>query len=203
MGRADIRRSGDGYIVISPHSLTMQLGRSQRFIRVDGVVRTAAGDGRFLIPAGRHVISLEKKGEGYFDPNTLHATLISCTGNVLSIEEGERSISFRYESGERCFVTTNKEPIDVFIDGEWKKVPIREGVERYSVQLPPGRHSVRIVTEGAVAYSINITSLWSSTLIVLFGGLSLVILFFLYIAVRVRRRRQPAVSTAAEQRGQA
>jgi uncharacterized protein YdaL len=202
-GRAEIRREGDGYVVQSPHSLTMQLGRSQRFIRVDGVVRTAAGDGRFLIPAGRHVISLEEKGEGYFDPNTLHATLISCTGNVLSIEEGERSISFRYESRERCFVTTNKEPIDVYIDGVKKKVPIREGVERYSVQLPPGRHSVRIVTEGAVAYSINLTSLWSSSLIVLFGALSLVVLIFLYIMVRIRRRRLPAATVTSSARGEA
>ncbi len=200
-GRAEIRRAEDGYVVTSPHSLTLHLGPSQRFVRVGGVVRTAAGDGRFLIPAGRHVISLEEKGEGYFDPNTLHATLLSCTGNVLSIEEGERSISFSYESGERCFATTNKEPIEVIIDGESVDVPIREGIERYSVQLPPGTHRVRIITEGTVSYSINLTSLWSSTFIVLFGIVSLILLMILYVMVRVRRRRFTRLAAVAVREG--
>ncbi|MBE0644624.1 MAG: DUF2334 domain-containing protein [Bacteroidetes bacterium] len=188
-GRAIIRRTDAGYVVAAPHALTLQLNRNQRFVRVDGVVRTAAGDGRFLIPAGRHVVTLEKEGEGYFDPNTLHATLLSCTGKLLSLEEGERSIFFSYESQERCFVTTNKEPIEVIIDGEGVDVPVREGIERYSVQLPAGSHQVRIVTEGTVSYSINLTSLWSSTFIVLFGIVSLILLLFLYTIVRLRRHR--------------
>jgi hypothetical protein len=198
-GRATIKRTVTGYVITAPHSLSIQLSARQRFLRIDGVVRTAAGDGRFLIPAGRHVITLEKTGEGLFDPNTLHATLISCTGNVLSIEEGERSISFSYESGERCYATTNKKPLEIYIDGEMVKVPIREGIERYSVQLPPGRHRARIVTEGTVSYSINLTSLWSSTFIVLFGAVSLILLLFLYTIVRLRRRRSsrlPAIPFA-------
>jgi hypothetical protein len=188
-GKAEIRRTADGYIVSAPHSLSLQLSARHRFVQVDGVVRTAAGDGRFLIPAGRHVITLGKQGEGFFDQNTLHATLISCTGNLLSIEEGERSISFSYDSGERCYATTNKKPLEIFIDGELAAVRIREGIERYSVELPPGRHRARIVTTGTVSYSINITSLWSSTFIVLFGAVSLILLLFLYMVVRLRRRR--------------
>ncbi|MFZ1729582.1 MAG: DUF2334 domain-containing protein [Bacteroidota bacterium] len=200
-GRAKIRRTADGYIVTAPHSLSLQLSKRQRFVLVDGVVRTAAGDGRFLLPAGRHVVTLRNQGEGLFDPNTLHATLISCTGNILSIDEGERSISFSYDSGERCYATTNKKPIEVYIDGKRVTVPIREGVERYSVQLPPGRHHARIVTVGTVSYSINITSLWSSTFIVLFGVVSLILLLFLYTIVRLRRRKFRSVQPVQETGG--
>ncbi len=188
-GKADIRHTADGYVVSSPHSLTLELGERQHSILVDGVMRTSAGDGRFLIPAGRHVITIGKEGESLFDANTLHATLRSCSGNVLAIEESRRSIAFTYDSEERCYATTNKKPLEVIIDGTPAAVPIREGIERYSVRLPAGRHTVRIVTEGTVAYSIHVTSLWSSTLIVLFGAISLFLLVVLYLIVRIRRRR--------------
>ncbi len=202
-GQASVRRTDDGYVVTSPHSLTLQLSAKQKFILVDGTVRTAAGDGRFLIPAGRHRIIIGDKGERLFDANTLHATLISCTGNVLAIEEGERSISFTYETGERCYVSVNKEPLEVYVDGKRIDVNIREGIERYSLRLPAGKHAVRIVTEGTVAYSINVTSLWSSTFIVLFGAVSLFFLLLLYLLVRLRRRRPPRVKTAPDAGGAA
>ena len=202
-GQASVRRTDDGYVVTSPHSLTLQLSAKQKFILVDGTVRTAAGDGRFLIPAGRHRIIIGDKGERLFDANTLHATLISCTGNVLAIEEGERCISFTYETGERCYVSVNKEPLEVYVDGKRIDVNIREGIERYSLRLPAGKHAVRIVTEGTVAYSINVTSLWSSTFIVLFGAVSLFFLLLLYLLVRLRRRRPPRVKTAPDAGGAA
>jgi uncharacterized protein YdaL len=200
-GKAVIRHTPNGYVVTSPHSLTLQLGKRQRSILVDGIARSSADDGRFLIPAGRHDITIEKEGQGLFDANSMHAALRSCTGNVLAIEEGLRSIAFTYESEERCFATTNKKPLEVFVDGRPVNARIREGIERYSVQLPAGRHDVRIVTEGTVAYSIHITSLWSSTLIVLFGAVSLFFLFVLYMLVRFRRRRHPVALTASVQGG--
>jgi hypothetical protein len=126
-----------------------------------------------------------------FDPNTLHASLLSCTGNILSIDEGERSVTFDYESDERCYISINKRPIEIYIDGRPYESEIREGIERYSVMLPPGRHQARIVTQGKVSYSIDLTSLWSSTLIVLFGLLSLVLLLIMYVVVRIRRRKHP------------
>ena len=158
---------------------------------VDGQVRTAAGDGRFLIPAGRHTITIEAEGESLFDPNLLHASLLSCTGNVLSIDEGERSVAFTYESTERCYITINKKPVEVYVDGRRIEAPIREGIERYSVQLPDGHHDVRLVTQGTVSYSIDLTSLWSATLIVVFGLVALLILLLMYFVMRVRRRRHP------------
>ncbi len=190
-GQARITRTTTGYQVRSPVSLTLQMDKQRRFVLVDGQIRTAAGDGRFLIPAGRHTITIEAEGESLFDPNLLHASLLSCTGNVLSIDEGERSVAFSYESAERCYITINKKPVEVYVDGRRIEAPIREGIERYSVQLPHGNHDVRLVTQGTVSYSIDLTSLWSSTLIVVFGLIALLILLLMYLIMRVRRRRHP------------
>lgn len=188
------RITGDGatYRVSTPVSLAVHFSEEQKFLLVDGAVRTAAGDGRFLIPAGDHAVTRVDEGQPLFDEQTMHASLRSCTGNLLALEEGVRSVTFTYESGERCYVTINKEPEDVYVDGRHVDVPIREGVERYSVQLPPGRHEVLLVTQGTVSYSIDLTSLFSSTLIVLFGFVSLGLLTVLYAIVRMGRRRAPA-----------
>ncbi|MCB2204047.1 polysaccharide deacetylase family protein [bacterium] len=180
-----------GYEIFSPHAVTLELSPSQKYVLIDGALRTSAGDGRFLIPAGRHHVQLESQGEALLESGVLHATLLSCTGTLLSLDEGERSVSFTYRSAERCYVTINKKPVEILIDGEKRELPVREGIMRYSVRLPDGEHRVQIITSGAVSYSIDLTSLWSSTLIVLFGAVALVLLGLLYIVTRIRRRRHP------------
>jgi uncharacterized protein YdaL len=201
-GMVSMRHIPGGYEIHSPHSVTMQLNKRQKFILVDGLLRTAADDGRFLLPAGRHTVQLEPEGEALFESGILHASLLSCTGNLLALEEGERSVSFTYESAERCYVTLNKKPIEIIIDG--RKVPssIQEGIERYSVRLPAGEHRVQIITRGSVSYSIDLTSLWSSTLIVLFGAIALVLLLLLYIISRFRRRKHPLPTVPPKYAGQ-
>ena len=190
-GKVTLRHTEGGYELYAPHSVTLQLNMTQKYILVDGALRTAAGDGRFLLPAGRHDIQLESQGEALFESGVLHATLLSCTGNLLSLEESERSVTFAYESNERCYVTINKKPVEILVDGRRRDIAVREGIERYSLQLPPGQHRVQIITSGAVSYSIDLTSLWSSTLIVLFGSVALVLLFLLYLLSRIRRRKYP------------
>ncbi|MDT8322700.1 MAG: DUF2334 domain-containing protein [Bacteroidota bacterium] len=190
-GKVELRHVEGGYEIYAPHAVTLQLRAGQKYILVDGALRTAAGDGRFLLPAGRHRIRLQSEGEELFASGALHATLLSCTGTLLSLDEGERSVSFAYESAERCFVTINKKPTEILIDGMKRSAPVREGIERYSIQLPPGEHRVQIMTSGTVAHGIDLTSLWSSTLIVLFGAVALVVLILLYLTSRIRRRKHP------------
>ena len=190
-GKVELRHIPGGYEVYAPHAVTLQLRAGQKYILVDGALRTAAGDGRFLLPAGRHRVQLESEGEELFASGVLHASLLSCTGTLLSLDEGERSVSFTYASDERCYVTINKKPMEILLDGEKREFPIREGIERYSVQLPAGEHRVQIITSGTVAHGIDLTSLWSSTFIVLFGAVALVLLLLLYLLSRVRRRRDP------------
>ena len=191
-GRVRMTRTPQGYVLRSPHAVTLQLGTKQRYILVDDQRHASAGDGRFLIPAGTHRIRITAEGERLFDEGTMHAVLLSCTGDVLEIREEERSITFGYLSEERCYASVNKKPREVFVDGQPVDATVYEGIERYTVRLPAGRHRVRIVTEGTVSYSIRLTSLWSSTLIVLFGTASLAALLVLYALVRIRRRRGAA-----------
>jgi len=63
-----------------------------------------------------------------------------------------------------------------------------KGSDRFSIFLPPGTHEARIMTKSTVSYGIDLTSLWSSSLIVVFGGLAVGLLIIFYLIVRVQGR---------------
>jgi hypothetical protein len=186
-GMAQIERIESGYIVNSPVSVVMHLGEERKYVTVDGEIRTTVSDGRILIPAGRHTIGIDVPEGTVFSTDQLRVTIISCTGNLLYQKEGERSVDFGYDSGSRCLVSLNKPPVALYVDGREYALEVWKGNERFTLPLPPGRHDVRIITKSTVSYGIDLTSLWSSWLIVLFGFVSVGTLGVFYVVVRVQR----------------
>lgn len=192
---ARIERITNGYRIISPYSITLYLGEEYRFISIDGDVHSSADDGRFLIPAGEHIIETKIGSANMFATNVLHANIISMTGNLLYAKEEERSIDFGYMSSSRCLVTLNKSPVALYIDGLEAPLHVMKATDRFSVFLPPGKHDIRIMTKSTVSYGVDLTSLWSSTLIVVFGSISFVTLGVFYFIVRVRTRKIPLTAS--------
>ncbi len=186
---ARLTRLPSGYRIESPVETTLLLGRNRRIVLMDGKVRTAAHDGRLLVPAGRHEIVTEEEGNTLFSSDLLHASLLSFTGTLLSIDEGERSVEFRYSARGRCYASLNKSPVDLFVDGRSTPFEVRKGSGRFTIVLPPGDHTVRIVTQSTVAWGVDLTSIWSSSLIVVFGALAVCVMAVFYFIVRYTRRR--------------
>ena len=61
--------------------------------------------------------------------------------------------------------------------------------------LPEGTHQVRVMTKSTVSYGIDLTSLWSSSLIVVFGVIAVGLLSLFYVIVRMQGRgRRPAAA---------
>ncbi len=186
-GAARIERIAGGYAVTSPTSVVLHLGSDRQYVMVDGEIRTSVSDGRILIAAGRHVVRTDVPSGTVFSTDQLRVTIISCTGNLLYQKEEERSVDFGYVSGPRCLVSLNKPPVALFVDGRELPVEVWKGNERFTLSLPAGRHDVRIITRSTVSYGIDLTSLWSSWLIVLFGFVSVGTLGVFYVIVRIRR----------------
>ncbi len=185
---AQVERLNDAYKISSPYSTVLRLGSSRKIISIDDDLHTASDGGRFLIPAGTHLVRTNVSNH-LFSTDSLYATLASITGNLLSEKEQERSVDFEYDSVPRCLVTLMKSPVALMIDGREAPLHVMEGANgRFSVSLPPGRHTARIITLSHISYGIDVTSLWSSSLIVTFGLLSIGALIVLYAYVRVRGR---------------
>jgi uncharacterized protein YdaL len=185
----DVTQIPDGWEINSPDGATLNLDPNAELISVDGSEVLTTGGGKFLVPAGKHTIQVEQNSSAPFTDNSIGARLLSITGRLLALSSSQRSVQFTYESTTRCAVTLNRSPYAVFIDGaEYAFTPLK-GFGRYGVVLPPGKHQALIVAESGVSYGVDLTSLWSSSLIVLFGVFAGGALVFFYVLVRIKRNR--------------
>jgi hypothetical protein len=150
------------------------------------------GGGRFILPVGTHRVSVPPKSLKPFQTDILETRILSITGDLLSEKNSPRSVELRYRSATRCIVTLVKEPFALFIDGHEKSFTALKGNGRYGLLLPPGEHTVLVVAQSNVSYGVDITSFWSSSLIVFFGIVSggVLLLFYGYIRIRFRARKE-------------
>jgi hypothetical protein len=183
-----LERLPDGYRVSSPYAVTLNLNTRDRVIAVDGEPRSAVSPGEFLLPAGTHVVKTIAPEGNMFSMQQFHASLVSVTGNLLYVREKERGVDFGYEARARCLVSLTRAPVALYVDGQSVPVEFFKGSGRFSIALPAGKHDVQIMTLSKVSYGVDLTSLWSSSLIVVFGLVAMGMLLIFYSVVRIGGR---------------
>ena len=183
------RRTGGGYEVSSPYSFTLELPPEVREISIDGMLHSPSRENVFLIPAGTHTVAAGGDQSPAFSTHELEARILSISGNLLSIEQGIRTMAFTYEAGTRVFVALNREPTALSVDGSpYPFLPLR-GNDCFTIMLPPGTHGVRLVVGDVVSYGVSLTSFWSSNAIAVFGAVAVLLLAGMYVALKIVRRR--------------
>ena len=100
-------------------------------------------------------------------------------------KEDERGVYFGYDSAPRCLVSLNKHPVAITVDGSAVPLQVLKGSGRYTVLLPFGQHDVHITTKSTLSHGVDVTSLWSSSLIVVFGCIAVALLTAFYFIVRI------------------
>lgn len=186
---AHVQRRSNGWAVDTPSPLTLELPREIREILLDGKASPALPEGNFSIPSGKHEIEVPEHTMNPFPSGLVETRVLSITGDLKEENPINRGVEFRYSSKKRCAATFNREPYVVFLDGEQYAVNALKGSDCYGFILPPGDHKVLLISQSGVSYGIDLTSWWSSSLIVVFGFLSGGILLVFYLIVRIRRRR--------------
>ena len=188
---ADVRYqpTENGYAISSPYAVVMKLPPDTREIRLDGTHLSPSRENLYLIPAGDHFVNVQADPAGAFSAHALDARILSLTGNLLTVAYGMRSIDATYESTTRTLMAVNREPTAVRVDGQEYTFSAMKGNDCYSLFLPPGRHRVDIVAGDVFSYGVNLTSLWSTNAIALFGSVAVLSLLLMYGAVRIVRRR--------------
>lgn len=84
--------------------------------------------------------------------------------------------------------------LGIIIDGQpWWEKPLPFG-GLWSVRLPRGRHKVEIIADSTASVILDTASLYSSTLIVIFGGVACGLMILIYMAILARRAIGRAVS---------
>ena len=183
------RRNAAGYGVSSPYSFSLKLPLETKEIQIDGVPLSPSRDNVFLIPAGVHEVSFGQNQGGAFSTHDLEARILSLTGNLLSVAYGTRTVLFTYASDVRTLVALNREPTAVALDGQAYEFAAMKGNDCYTLSLPPGAHTVSVVTGDLFSYGINMTSFWSSNAIAIFGVIAVLMLAAMYLILKIVKRR--------------
>jgi uncharacterized protein YdaL len=185
------RRGQDSWVTVSDRSVSLNApGQWQNFL-VDDHIWPGWGENFVFIPAGTHRITPVEKRYSLLsrviDTSILDFRMIRFTGNLDYLMPTDRGMQFSYDSYLPTLALFNRQPFVITIDGresDQKAVP-NAGV--WSVRLPRGRHNVGIVADSAATVILDTTSLYSSALIVIFGGVAVGLMVLIYLAILARR----------------
>lgn len=186
--RASIDHVPGGWKISSAFPVVLELPKQYTALILPSGDRITSDQGLFFLPAGDHVLEAERHSDKpFYGPPPTTGRLLSLTGSLTSLHNSNRSVSFSYSSGTRCYASFSHRPFTVIVDGdELKSTPV-EGHRRYTVSLPQGQHDVVAILETTVSYGVDITSFWSSWFIVGLGLICGAALMTFYLIVRISR----------------
>lgn len=188
---AELWNTPDGWKLNAPFPVTLEL--SNRYSAVTSSIsgRIVSDRGMFLLPPGEHLLTAEPKTGALINASLPPSgRLLTISGEMLGLINSNRSVSVSYRSEGRCYASFTHKPFNVYIDGKEISVPILVGHRRYTAVLPPGEHHLLAVLETTVSYGVDMTSFWSSWLIVGFGIFSGALLIGFYTTVRFIRPKK-------------
>lgn len=184
---ARIERRWDTWHTESDRSILLAAPGPWQNFRVDGKVWPGWGENEVLVPVGSHGISPAQAGFRLVDSSVLDIRLLRFTGNLDTLVPTSRGLEFAYNSYLRTMALFNRRPFEIRVDGHLYEDPPVLYSGRWSVRLPRGQHRVEIVADSAAYVILDTTSLYSSTLIVIFGSVACGFMALIYIATLARR----------------
>ena len=189
--RTGVTKVEGGWAIKTPTPIVLQLASDVLEIWRDNQRIHTVGKGRFLLPAGSYTVLEVQPTLQALQAGVPGSHLLSITGDLTFQRSSQRSVTFGYRSDSRCIATLARQPFALFVDGRETAFEALKGDGRQAIVLPPGEHSVLLVTQSPVSYGVDITSFWSSYVIVIFGVIAVGLLLSLYFVVRVRPQLSP------------
>jgi hypothetical protein len=186
------RRNDNGYSIEAEHSFVLRLPKEVPQILLDDMLVQASRENLFFIPTGSHRVDVNPSASGAFSTSQLQPRILSSTADLSTLSYGMRNARFTYESDERMLVSFSNEPTQVVLDGQHYAFTLMKGSDCYTIQLPPGKHEAEVITGDTFSYGVNVTSLWSTTAIAMFGFLAVVLLAGMYLTLKFLHRRTSA-----------
>jgi uncharacterized protein YdaL len=185
----EYRRDNNGYTIKAEHSFVLKLPKEVPQILLDDMLVQASRENLFFIPMGNHTVSVNPAASGAFSTSQLQPRILTATADLSNLTYGMRDAHFTYESNERMLVSFSNEPTHVSLDGQQYSFTALKGSDCYTIMLPAGKHEVSTITGDSFTYGVNVTSLWSTTAIAIFGFLAILLLVGMYALMKLLNRR--------------
>ena len=182
-----VERRWNSWITESDRSILLSAPGQWQSFRVDDQVWPGWGENEVFIPKGQHTITAAERRFSFLDTSALDLRLLRFTGNLDTLAPNERGIEFSYDSMMRTLALFNRQPFEIRVDGKPYNEPAVHYSSHWSVRLPRGLHKVEVIADSTASVILETTSLYSSSLIVIFGGVACGLMALIYMAILVRR----------------
>ncbi len=184
---ARVERRWNSWVTDSDRSILLTAPGQWQSFRVDDQLWPGWGESEVFIPGGKHSITAAERRFSFLDTSVLDLRLFRFTGNLDTLAPTERGIEFSYDSLMRTLALFNRQPFEIRVDGKPYNEPAVHYASHWSVRLPRGQHKVEVVADSTANVILDTTSLYSSTLIVIFGTVACGLMVLLYMAIIIRR----------------
>jgi hypothetical protein len=190
---ARVERRWNSWVSHSASSVELAAPGPWQSYRVDGMVWPGWGENEILLPGGEHEISPAASRFRLVDRSILDLRMLRFVGTLNSLTPTNRGLEFTYDSSSRAMALFNREPFQLRVDGNfYNEAPVAY-YGHWSLRLPRGRHRVEVVADSTALVILDTTSLYSSSLIVIFGAVATGLMILLYLAILARRALARAV----------
>ncbi len=189
--QATMELTDGGYEIDAPYSTVIRLNSDMKYVEIDGASVFPCQPGYFAVPAGKHFVKMVKSEVNPFQNEMMDSHIEAASCDILSERSFQRGVEFTYDSPTRCAVSFGKAPFAVFIDDHEAPFTVAREEQHYGIILPASHHKALVILQNAVSYGIDMTSLWSSSLIAIFGSIAGGMLVVLYLILKIRRKRIP------------
>lgn len=184
---AKVERRWNSWVTESDRSILLTAPGNWQSFRVDDKLWPGWGESEVFIPGGRHSIGAAERRFSFLDTSVLDLRLLRFTGNLDNLAPTDRGIEFSYDSLMRTLALFNRQPFEIHVDGKPYHEPVVHYASHWSVRLPRGQHKVEVIADSTASVILDTTSLYSSTLIVIFGAVACGLMILLYMAIIIRR----------------
>src|SRR5262249_2848322 len=121
------------------------------------------------------------------DRSTLDLRLLHVTGDLDRLAPSKRGLDFSYSSPLRTIALFNRQPFEIRIDRQpYSQTPV-QSYGRWSLPLPRRRPTAEGVADSTPLVFWAPTSLYSSSLIVIFGAVACGLMVLLYFTIIAHR----------------
>jgi len=184
-----LKREEKGWLVESPTTIWFTPYKIIETVSVDGKRWPCWGEEDIILPPGRHRVDLTPSLVSQLIGETMELRILDLTGELISAQVVPMGLEAVYESTRNCYLTLDREPQKILLDGQNFNFTAELSEKGYVLTLPPGRHTVIILAESRSVHDVRLTGMVSSNIIVHFGLAGCILLFALYLASRITRRK--------------
>ena len=126
----------------TPYTISINIGNFKGNCKLDNKPWSARNDNQVIIPEGTHLLTLD-----YLGLSLHNVALLSISSELHNADFSDNELSLSYSDEiTSCYILLSKKPKQIFVDGQILNCPVY-GTTLFSVKLPQGKHSVKIICE--------------------------------------------------------